>query len=165
MTLRFGCTALLLLAFGCAGQAQPLEVEDERTEQVAPPGDDGGEWAYLVIPNDREFDELAPITGSSHDPKEMPAGNIGTPDPDEAKPELGEKVRIKKCGTDADCPKPRACLRPTGGPHPYGVCGDAIDHLGRPTPNRIVRSCGVHLACPGGARCVLAYEDYGMCFK
>jgi hypothetical protein len=28
-----------------------------------------------------------------------------------------------------------------------------------------VRDCGAHLPCPGNARCVLAYEDYGLCFK
>ena len=154
----------LLLALGCAAQARPLETEDKHDSRLeAPPTDNSGEWAYIAIPNDRDFDFVAPITGGSHDPKEMPAGNIGTPEPEE-QPPVEDEMRIKKCNVDDDCPT-KACLRPTGGPHPFGVCGEAVDHLGRPTPNRVVHSCGIHLACPGNAKCVLAYEDYGMCFK
>jgi hypothetical protein len=155
---------ILLLLVGCAGNATPLEAKDTRDSRLdVVDTDNDGEWAYIVIDADRDYDQVAPITGGSHNPKEMPPGNTGTPEP-ETQESVPEKIKIKKCGADADCPS-KACLRPTGGPHPYGVCGEAVDHLGRPTPNRIVHSCGIHLACPGGAKCVLAYEDYGMCFK
>jgi hypothetical protein len=156
--------ATLLLAAGCVSTAQPLQTKDSHDSRLeVVDTDNSGEWAYIVLREDRDYDEIAPITGGGHDPKEMPAGSIGTPDPEAEQPAI-DRIKIKKCEADADCPK-KACLRPTGGPHPYGVCGEAVDHLGRPTPNRIVHSCGIHLACPGGAQCVLAYEDYGMCFK
>ncbi len=162
MTIRF---VLALFLAGCAAQAQPIETKDTRESQLdPPPTDDSGEWAYIVIPNDRDYDAVASITGSSHDPKEMPAGEIGTPEPPPDASQPPEKVRIKKCGADPDCASPRVCLRPTGGPYPFGVCGEAIDTTGKPTPNRVVRACSVALPCPAGTGCVLAYGDYGMCF-
>jgi hypothetical protein len=161
--MRFTTSAALALILGCAGQAQPIESKDTHDSRLETIPDSGGEWAYIVIQEDLDSNELAPVTGSSHDPEELPAGNIGTPEPPPPQRELPKQMRIKKCGADADCGS-RACLRPTGGPHPYGVCGDAVDQLGRSTPNRIVRGCGIHAACPGGSQCVLAYKDYGMCF-
>ena len=162
MMLRIGSLSLVLI-LGCAGQAQPIESKDQHDSRLEAPEQGSGEWAYILIDDARDYDELAPVTGGSHDPKEMPPGNVGTPDPEPPQGNLQEKVRIKKCGADADCAG-RACLRPTGGPHPYGVCGDAVDHLGRPTPNRTVRSCSVALGCPPNTQCVLAYTDYGVCF-
>lgn len=153
----------ILLLLGCAGQAQPIEDTSTHESKLENLPVDDGEWAYVAIRDDRDFDTLAPITGSSHDPKEMPAGEIGTPSPESEQP-VEETMRIKKCDADADCPK-RACLRPTGGPHPFGVCGESVDHLGRPTPNRVVLGCGISRSCPGGGKCVLAYGDYGMCFR
>ena len=155
--------AILCLLIGCAGQARPIEEPEANESKLEnlPVGD--GEWSYVAIRDDRDFDELAPITGGSHDPKEMPAGKIGTPSNEDGQP-AEEKMRIKKCNTDADCPD-RACLRPAGGPHPFGVCGESVDYLGRPTSNRVVASCGIAAQCPGGGKCVLAYGDYGMCFK
>ncbi len=163
MIVRFGPLVLWAFVLGCAGQARQLETEDSRDPQLDAP--EGGDTAFIVIPNDREFDQVAQITGGSHDPKEMPAGNIGTPEAPPPKAPQATEVRIKRCGIDADCPTPRVCLRPTGGPHPFGICGAAVDNLGRPTSGRTVRSCSAQVACPAGGRCALAYGTYGVCLS
>lgn len=154
---------LSAVVFGCAGRATRVVPPNERDERLEQPDDREGTWAYIQIPNDRDFDQVEPLTGSSPDPKEMPAD----PNPrrrasDDAS---GKPISFTKCNVDGDCPSPKVCLRPPGGPHPFGICGESVDHLGRPTPNRRVRGCGVGLACPGGTRCVMAYGEYGVCFR
>lgn len=153
----------MIVTLGCAGQATRIEPPNERDERLEAPRDGEGTWAYIQIPNDRRFDQVEPLTSSSPNPKEMPAD----PAPRRrAPPEQTEKeISFTKCQLDEDCPSPKVCLRPPGGPHAFGICGESVDHLGRSTSNRRVRGCGVGLACPSGTRCVLAYGEYGVCFR
>ena len=163
--MRVFMIAVLALV-GCKTVDQDLEAMDHSsTESHVSGGSEPYRFVFLEFPDDRDFDQMKTLDTIGHNPKEMKAGPALAEVEGTNLEEKPRKIRIQKCKTVSDCGEKEGCLRPAGGPHPYGLCGTPAAAGGIPNPNAALKTCGGNVRCPSHATCVLAYGDWGVCYR